>query len=79
MPRKRRKEISGELKKPARYNDSKPQWMRALAEEAEELAGLVPQERRWQLPKRIYLQFSDKDARKEAQRYAAIQRKRKAQ
>lgn len=76
MPRKRRNDISGEPKKPTRYADAAPRWIRELIEEAEELAEAVPEEKKWQTPKRVYLQFSKKDAEKEEQRNAVI-RKRK--
>lgn len=70
MPRKTRKEVAEEIKRPARYDDSKPRWLKKLREEDEV---------RWQPPKRIYLQFSEKDSEKEDERREAIQRKRKAQ
>lgn len=65
MPRKRRKDINGEAKKPTRYDDAAALWIRKIAEEVEELADAVPREQRWQTPKYVHLQFSEKDAEKE--------------
>lgn len=76
MPRKRRRQVHGETKKPTRYDDKTPRWMQDLAEEAEELADIVPERKRWQAPGRIFLQFSEKDKEKERQRREAIQRQR---
>lgn len=79
MPRKTRNRVSGEPKKPTFYADAAPKWIRKLADEVEELARSLPQERRWKAPGRIYLQFSKKDAEKEASRNAIIQKKRQGQ
>lgn len=76
MGRKTRKEMPGEDNKPTKYADSAPRWIRKLAEEVEELAEVVPGEKRWKAPGRVYLQFSKKDPRKEEQRHEAIQRQR---
>ncbi|MCH4828078.1 hypothetical protein [Planococcus halocryophilus] len=76
MPRKRRNEVNGAPKKPARYDDATPHWIRALVEEVEEIADAIPGERRWQTPKHVYLQFSEKDEVKERKRNAVIQRQR---
>lgn len=79
MPRKTRKSIEQTLAKPqvTRYSDAAPQWIRNLIGEVEELADLLPDKREWRAPKRVKIQFSEKDADKEEQRYAAIQRKGK--
>lgn len=77
MPRKRRNDICGEPKKPTRFADAAPRWIRELIEEAEELAEAVPREKKWKTPTHVYLQFSEKVAEKEAFRNVIIQRKRK--
>lgn len=68
MPRKRRKEVAEELKRPARYADRTPKWLKELLDE---------EDKYWQAPKRVQLQFSKKDADKERQRHEAFKRRQR--
>ena len=78
MPRKTRKQIAAGQRAPflTFYDDHNALWINRLCEEVEALAHIYRPRTNWQTPRRVYLQFSKKDPRKEAERREAMERQR---